>query len=295
MQRTTFIAFLMLASTAFAQGPSAPATANHEASLMAGPTVEPTLVTRTLVTRAFNGTLTVIQDRPEFAAIELLSLDEAHRAALDAFMDERAVKVSALLHDEYELFLEIQNARQSGSDPSTLRPLMRTFAAATADLADPPLKVQMAALLPEASRPEYLSMVDEYLDALRASRLGASQGPGALQARPAEGARPIERRQGAARNSAALQQRTELVLLLGEVGRSLSGLVETRRERSDEMMKAIDATPEQEAKIRALTREVINPLREPPAREQRDELFRKIAAELSREQRTQLVRFLRDR
>lgn len=302
--------FLALPCLAFGQTTSDTNSDADDAALMSGPKVSTTATKKTLVARTFEGTLTIVEDRPEFAAVALLELDGAQRAAYTAFCEERAAGVSALLQDEYALFLELQGLRQSGAEPSKLRPLMMKFREAAGELADPPLRRQVAAILPEDRRAEYLAIVDEYLEAFRAEYAGG-RGPGAPGGRaraPASAGETMNdpmadkaggldengRGRRGAFAEAMIGQRTELGLLLREVARSLNGLVEVRRERSEEMFKAVDATPEQEAKIDAIVRQRANPLGEPNSKGERAELFQKIAAELTPEQRRKLMEYLRN-
>lgn len=88
----------------------------------------------------------------------------------------------------------------------------------------------------------------------------------------------------------------ELNLLLRETGRGLAAKVTERRERMDELLKAVDATDEQAEKIRRLARESAseaNGYKQTPA--QRAELTKKIMDVLTPEQRRRWTEAMRGR
>ena len=125
------------------------------AQLLSGPKVTQSTTAATLVQRDFNGRLERIETRPEAAAIALLALTDEERAAVDAFLVQRAAAVTAALFEHMDLFLEIQSARQSG-DMEGARPLMRQLREKVPALVSPPLARQVAAVLPESVRSEFM-------------------------------------------------------------------------------------------------------------------------------------------
>lgn len=294
-----FVAGLVLLVPAISFGQQATSDTAADAALMEGPKVDARNAPKTLVARSFDGKLTVIEDRPEFAAVALLEIDESLLAAYTTLREDRAIAVNSLLRDEYELFLNLQGLRQSSADPAKMRPLMFQFREAAGGLVDPPLKEQVAAVLPEEQRAEYLAIVQEYLEALRTDYPAGREARADKDVTPAESAEMNAAADGEKRKNrrevpaAFREQRAEVVLLLREVAQSLGALVQASRERGDELMKAIEATPEQDAAIRVILQEKAG-LGQKPTKANRAELFQAIAAELTTEQRRKLVQYLRN-
>lgn len=261
---------------------------------MSGPKVEPgggeaAKAPASLVKRDFDGKLERLDRRPEAAALDLLGLTAEERAGADKLLAARAGKVSELLTEHYALFLSLQGARQGGAAAEELRPKMREFREAAGGLVDPPLAQQVAATLPEAKRAEFSRLVGEYIRAMSEEDAATRRG-----GEPAmEGDRPAARRP---ERAGAAPMRMELNLLLREVGRTLSAMVTERRERMDELLKAVGASDEQGEKIRRLAREAAaegGGMNQTEA--QRAELARKILDVLTPEQRRKWVEATRGR
>jgi hypothetical protein len=152
-------------------------------------------------------------------------------------------------------------------------------AAADAGLVRPALVEQVARLLPEDQTPEFRRLVSEYVTALEAQaqrEMGGTQGSFTRPGSPTpDGAR---RPYGA--------ERTEMNMLVREMARTLGSIVQERRARTEELFKAVDATPEQRTAIEKLLRESAEKNRGRPfTPEQRAENFRKIMEQLTPEQR----------
>ena len=99
------------ASTQPASTQPAPAQSINDASLLAGPSLTDAAMP-TLVKREFNGSLIHIEPRPEAAAVELLGLTQAERAAVDAVLVKRFADVLKTTLDNYQLFVQLQSERQ---------------------------------------------------------------------------------------------------------------------------------------------------------------------------------------
>ena len=82
-----------------------------------------------------------------------------------------------------------------------------------------------------------------------------------------------------------VQRRVEIGLLVREMGRSFRSFVVDLREKLDELLKAVDATPEQENTIRRMVRELGAESKLRPSERQKGELWMKIMRELTQEQR----------
>ncbi len=239
-----------------------------------------------LVERGFDGSMALLEERPETAALKRLTLSADEQKAVDDVLAQRAAAVQKVLTENMALFNEVQGARQSNDREATRR-LMPQFREAAAELLTPPLRERLGAALTPANAGELNRLVDEYMKQLpardprqRQKPAEAGAGMGEQPAMP-ERARP-ER----------TPQRMELNLTIREMARSLQAMVTERRERTDAMLKAVGATPEQEARIQAILRE--KPGSGPPGPEARAERTRKIMGELTPEQRRAWMKAARE-
>lgn len=288
MLARTLVLAALLASPSLAQ------TVDDGAAL-GGPRVVAPEKVATITEREMDGSLKKLDARPEQAAIALLDLTPEEKTAVDAILDKRAVAVGSLLAEHQALFLKIQQARQGNASREEIAPLMREFRPIAAPLVSPALLDQLAGVLPVEKASKLRSLVGEYMQALAAEGTKAGRGPANP---PTDTAR--RRRANAddapaapAANPPAITERMEINLLLHEMGRSLNAVVEERRAHSAELMKAIEATPEQEEQIRAIVRGAGDNAGLRPTREQRTEMRRKIMAILTPEQQKKFNEFQR--
>lgn len=272
--------------------------------VLRGPKVEDrSLEHATLVKRDFSGALVRLETRPEIAAVDLLGLTKEEREPADAVLADRAAKISAFTLGHYDLLIKLQGARQGGSRQE-LAGLMRDVRTEAGELFSVSLADQVAAALPEARKEKFREMVGEYVKALavelenedRAATSGSrGRSPGS-PAKPAdapgsnqsgEGAEPMRDagRSAKAEPSAMSIRRVQGQLFVREMARSFGSFVEDRREHADAMLKAVEATPEQENKIRGMLREFGVETAFKPTPQQRAELWGRILRELTPEQR----------
>lgn len=288
---------LLLAAAGASQGaepePPPAATPAADQAPLSGPKVAPSeaaspAASATLVKRHFDGTLEPLDQRPEAAAIDLLGLTTQERAAADTLLTERAAKVSTLATEHATLLMSLKGSRESGGLPEDLRQKMREFREAASGLLHPPLAEQLSATLPHATRAEFRRLVNEYTNAMSVDEAARRGGMQAMDGKRPAGRRP--ERAGAA------SMMMEMNLLLRETGRGLAAKVTERRERMDELLKAVDATDEQAEKIRRLAGESAseaNGYKQTPA--QRAELTKRIMDVLTPEQRRQWMEGMRGR
>lgn len=261
--------------------------------LLSGPKVTEENKRPTLVKQVFGGELQRLEARPEFAAIALLTLTSEERATVEAFFTERAAAVRTALFENMDLFLQLQGARQSG-ELASARPVMRQFRDGVSPLIEPPLVEQVLAVLPEGTHEEFTRLVSEYRDAL-AKEEAAARSRNTLDAERDQ----MERRRGPARSGAetsANAARFELSQLIREMARVLSTIVAERRERTEALIAAVDATPEQQAQITAILRQSAETSRADDrtnSPELRAESIARIMALLTPDQRSKLRDFLR--
>jgi Spy/CpxP family protein refolding chaperone len=261
---------VLAAGMAWAEPPAAAAPKSDD-DAMRGPSVKETAKAVTLVKRDMSGTLERLDTRPEQAAVGLLGLSAEEKAAPEKVLTDRFTAVMKLLQEKYELFLKLQGARQSGAKPPEIRPLMREMHEAAQPLLDTPLEDQVEKTLPDGKRAEFRRLVDEYKQVMAAEEpggMGAGNGAGGGKGRgKGEGGGKAEPKPDAAPASSApatqagkasaegpIPPRVEMNLLLREMGRALNAMVTERKERLQSLLKAVDATPEQEGKIQAIVR-----------------------------------------
>lgn len=294
---------------------TSPLTFARQTAPLSGPRVEPASTTSetrpamdmqsaapTLIQRDFDGQLIELDRRPEVEALDLLHLTPDELAPITKLLDIRYTRVSTFTQEHYKEFLELQAARQAGQGPAAMREAVLALREAAGDLADPPLSEQVADLLPKAKAPDYLHAVREYIQAQVTERAAKEAGPADKSAtRNARGmpAMSLDR---------STPPRAEMQLFLREMGRSFKANIDARKERLEAFIKAVDATPEQEAKLRQLARDAAEKSRDAqantpdsPARSdgltqaQRLELRRKMLDVLTPEQRTKAVAFQQGR
>jgi hypothetical protein len=273
----------------------------------------------TLMQPSFDGSQEQLTQRPEVALLRQLDLSPAEKAGTDALLAERSLKVHRLLNDNLDEFIELQGLLQevaggsSAYAPRTdrmndddgdeapkpakqdpprvlLREKLLALREKAIDLVDPPLVDQLAEHLSKTNQSALRDAVADYYKANPApgpASIGASSPPRPDQAanRNGDASRSSAPRGFAARRE---RQRIEVQQLLREMGRSFAAIVEERQSRFEELVQAVQPTPEQESKIQAILRDqgISGQLKPTPA--QRAESFRKIMALLTAEQRKQL-------
>lgn len=289
---------LMPGSVVLGQAGDAPAAqpAATDAHPLGGPRVESRPEARTLVRRAMGGELEVLEQRPEAAAVDLLDLSERERADVQRVLEARAALVSKVLSEHYDLVLRSQGLRQAmqdGGDRREAAGLLRDLREAVQPLLEPALRTQVAEVLNPASRAEFERLVDEYVAALTAEGARGGDGP-----RPARRGPRANGEEGAGAEGFA-RRRVEMTLVQREIGRALAGMVAMRQEQVAEFFKAINATPEQEAKLRAIMqsgmRNAAKAGDDAPGESARGERLRRILAELTPEQRRAALQHFRGR
>lgn len=254
---------------------------------MSGPTVSTPKPTKpTLVRLDIAGKLEKIEGRPEVAALRLLSLTPEQKTATEKLVADRYALASKTLQDHTSLFLAIQGARQA-QNTQELPARMKEMREAAKDLLNPPFATTVVALLDEKNAAIFKELVKEYVDALAKDQANSTE------MRP-NADRQVRRRRGG-ENDLLIPPQIEMNLVLREMGKSLANVVAERKERSAALLKAVDASPEQEAKIQELTRAAGEKYGQSPTAEQKGELMKQIMAELTTEQRKKLTEHLRNR
>ncbi len=235
-----------------------------EGSMMQGETMDAAELTKlTIVERDFAGALIRLEIRAEKAAAEKLPLNAKQRSALNEFFTERSTQVLQFTLKNYDQFIKLQGARQARSREE-LPKLMNEMRTTAGEWVTKPLADRVEEKLPEQYRTHFRRMVSEYNDEV-------------FKSDPRAGAGTRPRRSV---GDAAVEY-AELNSFIREMAREFSGMVAQRREQLDTMLKAVDATPEQESKIRAIVREGNGTPGTEPSPQQRRDTIRKVLAELT--------------
>lgn len=240
------------------------AMAQEALPLLSGPSVRPSSVDgsaapdgemvgsvsqgpATLVERSFDGTLIELDVHPAAAALAKLALTDEERVATQRILDERARYAAKAARENQALLLKLQTARRGGGGAGDegrreLMELMREARPVLEPLVSPTLVEKLSEALDAENGAELRRMVEEYMD--ERAELAMSTGV-------ASGAGRSERL--GARGAAA---RVEAGLALREIARAFATTVEMRREQTEALYRAIEATPEQEGKIQQILRDV---------------------------------------
>ncbi len=279
---------------ALAQDGPKPATPDP----LSGPSVEDDDSGPTIVERSFDGTLKRLEIRPEEAALAKLRLTTEERAASEGVLRARAAMLDGIVREHIELLVRLQTARASGNNEEIgkvnkeFREAMRPLAARGG------LGAEIAATLEPANARRYDRMVREYYRALltqnRKDMPDADPVPegmmdgGVMRDEMAPKA-PKEKREP--RRAEAAKQ---LLEVFGqEVRRSYERIAAEGQSRLDEVVKRLSLDEKQEAKVREIAQEFAQKTRLNPTPAQRAEVFRKVLAELTPEQRAKALDILR--
>jgi hypothetical protein len=296
-------------STLRADEPAPVSPAPTDADALRGPTVKESTKPATLVQRDMQGALTRLEVRPEIAALDLLSpplspLTTDQKNAVDDLVAKRAALAQQTLYDNMELFLNLQGARQARNTEEA-RPLLRQMRSVIGPLMDPPLLEQFAKVLPPDHAKEQRRLVEEYTQALAAEppRGGAPERPVPAPDSPGrsdkpapkdDAMQPADKADVPASSDAPKRRRPqggprriEFELAVQEMGQTLRGIVTERKEQTEALLKAVNATPEQAGKIEAIIRDRPAGAKpgQPPTAEERAARMHKIMEVLTPEQR----------
>ncbi|MBL0928338.1 MAG: hypothetical protein IBJ11_11925 [Phycisphaerales bacterium] len=232
----------------------------------------------TLVERDFEGKVKRLEVPPEEAALEMLGLTAEEREATAAVLAARASLMDRLLVDHYDLVargLTIRNEPEAAKRLAYAEEVRKAFA---------PVREQgrlvdlLAAKLPEGKSGELRRMTREYWEAVLREGAGEVKEAGD--------------RRGAVRE----QMRKLGEEAFGhEIKRSFERLSASGQQRLDDAVKTLGLTPEQELKVRNLSTDFAQQTKLKPTAAQRAELFRKIMAELTPEQRVKAWEMVRGR
>ena len=292
--------------------PFAACAQSSEADALAGPkvAVPSSSTVKSIVVRDSSGKVERLETRPEAAAVGMLGLTADEKKPVDDALAQHSAEVAKLLRENRALFLKIQAALQGNASQAELLPLFLEFRPIAASLIENPLRERVSAALPEGTRAEFARLVREYMDAINQEEMARKPGMSAVETptarqkdtatenaamdemAPASSKAEMESPRSARRAARRAAEREEVGLLLRQMGRTLGAVVTEGREQLAEFYKAVDATPEQQAKIEKI---VLDPeFGEPGNRTatQRTAMLRAMASSLTPGQQRKAREFL---
>ncbi len=162
--------------------------AGGDRPVLAGPDVSGGAHPAKLIERNLDGSMR----RPEVPiaekALELIELDGATRSAVEVLLEERAALLDAIVRENLDTITAMRADRKKGDRASRRAHMQRMMELFRPVLKDGPLEMQIAELLPEAQREQYLGLIREHREMMRAERrargrhgrrgAGGDRGPG---------------------------------------------------------------------------------------------------------------------
>ncbi len=252
-------------------------------AVLSGPKVEAKAQARTLIERDETGRVRRLDIPPAEAALKLLDLDDATKEKTQAILDKRAAILDRIVKENLLLLVELSNATRSG-DKEAARDLLRELA----EKAEPlrtrgQLQEELSRVLPAEKSAELKQLVQEYARAIFADAEQARSS----ESMEGEGAGERRSRRGAMSKAA----QAEYVAAVGrELKRSYDRVVTAAVQDFDELIKALDLTPEQEAEVRRIATDHFQKTAGNPTPKQKGEVFAQVYAKLNAEQRRALLK-----
>ncbi len=277
MDRVALAVLAWIAGPAFAgqpptDGPGG-ATPPQSGGVLAGPKVaEAEERKATLVESDYEGKVKRPEVAPEEAAIKLLDLSDAERAAVDAVLAERTRLMDAFITDHLDLLTRLGSASESGNKAAQFRAVVEAFAATEPIRAKGPLARQVRAALEPANQERFDALMKEYWDAVVAERQQAAKKAGKREGRL--GIITDERFKAFGR----------------EIERAFGRIVGGGAEREfDEFIAALELRPDQERPIRRMAEELAIRTKFKPTQAQERDFILKVASMLDQKQRRLLA------
>jgi hypothetical protein len=238
---------------------------------LAGPNVSEAARATSLVQRDYEGRVRRLEVPPEEAALALLALDDASREATQRVLAERAAILDRLVLDNLPLLIRLRSAGAAGDRRAQAAIAAELFVKAEPLRARGSLRDQLAAALPEAQRPRFHALVDEYWDAVVAERRALGDRQGRLGILAGE----------------------RLRVLGEEVARSFARQLDRRGEEEFErLLASLELRPDQEARVRRTAEEFIVGSKFRPSPGQQAMFVARVMSMLDERQRERLARHL---
>lgn len=149
---------------------SACAAARQEADgtgpVLGGPSVQPRVVGPTLVERDYAGAVKRLDMLPEEAALKLLELDDATRAAADAVLAQRAAILDTVVVEQLDLLVKLGTASAAGDKRDQLALALELARALEPLRQRGTLREELGRVLPPGPRARFDALLDEYWNAI---------------------------------------------------------------------------------------------------------------------------------
>jgi hypothetical protein len=238
----------------------------HPHSPLAGPKVDEAAAKPTLVRRDMSNRLRRLDLPAEEAALELIRLSPDEKGEVAHVLKERAKVIDRVVADNLELLLKVQLARDA-NDAKGQRDLLQELFAKFGELRERgSLRDEIAYVLSDEHAAQFREMVDEYHAAIVRDELKGRAGQDDARGR-------------------AIVVRERLLAFGQEVRRSYDRQVQAKTAQLDDLLASIQATPEQEEKIRKITSDAFQASAGKPTLQQRREAFLKVFRVLNTDQR----------
>ncbi len=241
---------------------------------MTGPKVQPKAGEPTLIKYDLSGKLVRPEVSPDEAALELIGLDAGEKEAVNQILVGRAAILDGIVADNLPLLLKFQGVR-TGDTPKeqmqALKDLTKVF--------EPyremgPLRTQVEPHMATEKAAKYKQILQDYWAAVTQEDEETLKSKG----------KPM---------TASQIRGYETMLAFGaEVRRSYNRQIAAKIEQLNELLAKLNATPEQDAKIRTLTSDYFQKTAGKPTTQQRGDLFQAILKELNDDQRMTLLKEL---
>ncbi len=273
MRDTMRMSVLSLGLAGMALGQPEP-RAHTPTPLLTGPSVEPAASAPTLVRLGYEGRIERVADaQPEVAALDLVDLDDHTRARVAARLDERARLIDAAVVEHYETLLDLYTAFGSGDQTEVIRLYLDFTAHLQPIFEGGGLGRQLGSEMPLATRREYGRLLMEYYAAVSGDILE----------------HPQDQQGNAVANRGEALRNYKIQLLMEEVGRSFSRIIEQKVDEFQELLTALRLTPEREGQVRAMVERIARDVGLNPTQAQQREIFMRLMEMLEPEERQRLL------
>jgi hypothetical protein len=234
-----------------------------------GPVVETKASPATLLERDFQGHLRRLEVPAEEAALGKLSLSESEKQGTERILTERAAVLDGIVGGNVELLLRISTAKEAGNKPELHQAVSELIKLMEPLRQRGKLVDELAGQLSEANGAELRRLTREYwMHVIDEEHAKAPKGT----------------RRG------EIQTREVLAAVGMEVRRAYETRISGKQEELEQLITALELTPEQEGKVRAIALDFAQKTLAKPTGAQKRELFMRLNKELTPAQRLTLLK-----
>jgi len=255
-----------------------PATAEAptpaDPGVLGGPRIEAPAKPATLVERDFGGSMKTLETSPEEAALGLLALSDEERAATRTVLDERAALLDAVVGGNLGVLLRLQGIKDGAATPDQRAAMVELAGKLGGLRARGRLVDELAGVLGGENAAALRRIVEEHRVQAVKDGLEAARKAGGPKTRGQIGAK------------------LTLDALGSEIRRSYDRRAAQGGDQLDAAIAAVEATPEQEGRLRAIALASFEKSLGKPTPAQRREVFTKLMKELDARQKMLLLKHL---